>query len=169
MDFTQLVNYSYSFQVVGISFVVQYLDYLQSLSGVSLCLDINECDQLQPCEHICTNILGGFECSCDPGYTVSPTDNTKCEGQSVKLSWSSEWFLQAVSTRDLFFIVHGLSLSFQHLAINLTVAFVSGITLDSNEEVFCYYCESMNLPWINEEWDKGQFALYNVYLYLIIY
>ena len=38
------------------------------------CVDINEClpnGGRGPCEQICTNTLGSFDCSCQPGYNVS--------------------------------------------------------------------------------------------------
>ena len=34
-------------------------------------LDINECDEgSHNCEHICTNTVGSFECSCNSGYRL---------------------------------------------------------------------------------------------------
>ena len=43
--------------------------------------DIVECDEGQsgPCEQICTNTIGGFECSCEEGFEV--VSDTQCEGK----------------------------------------------------------------------------------------
>ena len=38
--------------------------------------DKNECDA-KPCDHICENEIGSYECSCEPGYKAN---GDKCEG-----------------------------------------------------------------------------------------
>jgi len=48
------------------SFVVGRLMYI---SYIPL-LDINECSS-NPCQQICTNILGSYQCSCNNGYTLA--------------------------------------------------------------------------------------------------
>lgn len=44
-------------------------------------LDIDECTLGYPCDHICTNTIGSFECSCDEGYALN---GTICNGESVE-------------------------------------------------------------------------------------
>ena len=33
--------------------------------------DIDECNNGFPCDHICTNTMGSFECSCENGYSMN--------------------------------------------------------------------------------------------------
>ena len=40
-------------------------------------LDINECENASPCQQICTNTGGSFQCSCRSGYTVN---GSRCDG-----------------------------------------------------------------------------------------
>ena len=42
-------------------------------------VDVNECDSptLNPCAQICTDTIGSFECSCNPGFTK---DGHNCIG-----------------------------------------------------------------------------------------
>ncbi|XP_041070867.1 uncharacterized protein LOC121292663 isoform X2 [Carcharodon carcharias] len=43
------------------------------------CFDIDECqDNTDTCEQICTNIFGGFNCSCNKGYTVNTSNSSLC-------------------------------------------------------------------------------------------
>ncbi|XP_046546605.1 mucin-like protein [Haliotis rubra] len=42
------------------------------------CQDIDECSTKQRCDHTCSNIDGGFLCSCAPGYTLQ-VDKTTCK------------------------------------------------------------------------------------------
>ena len=52
--------------------------------------DINEClpnGGRGPCDQICTNTLGSFSCSCQPGYAVS---GYACNGENMcmyRLLW----------------------------------------------------------------------------------
>ena len=42
--------------------------------------DVDECSLLNGgCHQICTNTIGGFDCSCNEGYTIN-TDNRTCQG-----------------------------------------------------------------------------------------
>uniref|UniRef100_A0A8C1DV36 EGF containing fibulin extracellular matrix protein 1 n=1 Tax=Cyprinus carpio carpio TaxID=630221 RepID=A0A8C1DV36_CYPCA len=36
------------------------------------CVDVNECDLTQPCQHQCFNLLGSYICQCDQGYELAP-------------------------------------------------------------------------------------------------
>lgn len=44
--------------------------------------DLDECLSGQPCEQVCTNTEGSFECSCNHGYLVDPDDPNGCVGES---------------------------------------------------------------------------------------
>ncbi|KTF86723.1 hypothetical protein cypCar_00020870, partial [Cyprinus carpio] len=41
------------------------------------CVDVNECDLTQPCQHQCFNLLGSYICQCDQGYELAP-DSVSC-------------------------------------------------------------------------------------------
>ena len=46
--------------------------------------DIDECASNNGrCDQVCTNIIGRFECACDPGYLLH-MDETVCEGINFK-------------------------------------------------------------------------------------
>ncbi len=45
-----------------------------------LLTDINECQE-NPCEQICIDLEGGYECSCREGYQLLP--GGRCTGESV--------------------------------------------------------------------------------------
>ena len=68
---------------------------LEWLSGIDLPLvnsffallpaDINECDiNNGGCEHICTNVIYSFECSCHLGYNLTE-DGFACNGRPGNL------------------------------------------------------------------------------------
>ncbi|XP_033731362.1 signal peptide, CUB and EGF-like domain-containing protein 2, partial [Pecten maximus] len=42
------------------------------------CSDIDECTDYGPCEQICTNTVGSFQCSCRSGFTVDSTTTSTC-------------------------------------------------------------------------------------------
>ncbi|XP_076859373.1 hemicentin-1 isoform X2 [Brachyhypopomus gauderio] len=42
----------------------------------SYCADDDECVADVPCSHTCTNIMGGFTCTCPSGYSISTETNT---------------------------------------------------------------------------------------------
>ena len=45
--------------------------------------DVNECQTSNGgCEQVCTNTVGSFECSCNPGFNVS-SDGANCIGKMV--------------------------------------------------------------------------------------
>ena len=33
-------------------------------------LDVNECRVSSPCQHNCTNTIGGYQCDCSAGYII---------------------------------------------------------------------------------------------------
>ena len=41
-------------------------------------LDVNECDD-SPCDQLCTNTDGSYECSCGDGYEI--TDEGSCDSK----------------------------------------------------------------------------------------
>jgi len=53
-----------------------------------LCLDIDECTapKSSPCQHICTNRVGSFTCSCRPGYHLDHSQ-TLCYGKCCLWFW----------------------------------------------------------------------------------
>ena len=46
------------------------------------CTDIDECNNNFPCDHICTNTIGSFECNCESGYSI---EENLCIGESLQL------------------------------------------------------------------------------------
>ena len=57
----------------------------------SLCSsDIDECTESDSavCEQICTNTIGGYDCSCMAGYKLNLTDNSSCDGINFFFSWN---------------------------------------------------------------------------------
>lgn len=50
-----------------------------SLQSIIMSLaDIDECLS-SPCEHICTNLVGSFQCSCNTGYQLD-FNQRSCRG-----------------------------------------------------------------------------------------
>ena len=48
-------------------------------------IDIDECFEnlsTLPCDHLCNNTIGGFDCSCEEGFMLLE-DGRSCEGVSV--------------------------------------------------------------------------------------
>ena len=48
-----------------------------------LLTDINECLE-DPCEQICVDLAGGYECSCREGYELLP--GGRCTGERIEIS-----------------------------------------------------------------------------------
>ncbi|XP_014676936.1 PREDICTED: hemicentin-1-like [Priapulus caudatus] len=48
------------------------------------CLDDDECVRMQPCAHVCNNVLGSYYCSCPDGMTLGP-DGKSCQGRDQHL------------------------------------------------------------------------------------
>ncbi len=44
--------------------------------------DIDECNGINSCQQICTNIEGSFECTCDAGFTLDDNNRT-CTRKSI--------------------------------------------------------------------------------------
>ena len=42
--------------------------------------DIDECTVGRPCDQICTNDIGSFQCSCNDGYKLQ-SDGVNCSGK----------------------------------------------------------------------------------------
>ncbi|NWU93884.1 HMCN1 protein, partial [Upupa epops] len=40
------------------------------------CVDIDECESKESCQHECRNTLGSYQCSCPPGYRLMPNGKT---------------------------------------------------------------------------------------------
>ena len=57
---------------------VRFAAVLQVLKIHCFIADIDECEG-RPCDHICTNNVGSFECSCRSGYLLQ-IDGTSCSG-----------------------------------------------------------------------------------------
>ena len=60
-------------------------------------VDINEClpnGGLGPCAQNCTNTIGSFQCSCQPGYTQS---GYTCNGENEE-TWQHVWLQCAITT-----------------------------------------------------------------------
>ena len=49
-----------------------------------LLLDLDECaSDPSPCEQICTNTEGSYECSCYRGYLTDPSNYSQCIGKLI--------------------------------------------------------------------------------------
>lgn len=61
---------------------------LDQSNSSGICIDINECEMGEKCEHTCVNTSGGFGCSCFEGfilhneYRCSPVDDGEDEGSA---------------------------------------------------------------------------------------
>ena len=45
-------------------------------------LDANECENGNPCHHVCNNVSGSFQCDCFDGFVLS-ADNVTCTRMSI--------------------------------------------------------------------------------------
>ncbi|XP_053325662.1 hemicentin-1 [Spea bombifrons] len=48
----------------------------KSEGGGKPCIDINECEKQDVCQHECKNILGTYQCACPPGYQLMANGKT---------------------------------------------------------------------------------------------
>lgn len=62
--------------------VIMYKHVIQLL--ILLNADINECTSSSPCEQICVNTPGSFQCSCNPGYLLN-SNGRNCTGVFIIL------------------------------------------------------------------------------------
>lgn len=66
---------------------------LDQSNNSSTCVDINECEMGEACEHTCVNTSGGFRCSCFDGFVLRneykclPVDDGKEEGSATTASY----------------------------------------------------------------------------------
>ena len=58
-------------------------------------VDINQCQE-NPCEQICTDLEGGYECSCREGYQLLP--GGRCTGELEGVLCNSNFDQFSVST-----------------------------------------------------------------------
>nr|ADE34166.1 vitellogenin receptor [Nilaparvata lugens] len=55
-----------------------------------VCVDIDECKEFGICDQKCSNLVGGFRCSCDPGYALQKDGHTcRAEGGKEPLIYFS--------------------------------------------------------------------------------
>ena len=73
------------------------------------CEDVEECELgIAECMHECTNTPGGYTCSCRPGYTLIPIDNSTCIGTPLE---SPSFLITPVVLASIFGIVLVLSIA----------------------------------------------------------
>ena len=70
-------NSGYELGSDGLSCHGMTTEYI-AVQSCDLLLDIDECSSTTPCEQLCNNTVGSYQCSCNSGYTV---DGTRCNGQ----------------------------------------------------------------------------------------
>ena len=58
--------------------------------GTCLWTDVNECLTTNDCQQQCTNIQGGYNCSCSQGFTLN-SDNKTCDGTHVDKYYCQFW------------------------------------------------------------------------------
>ncbi|XP_007420464.1 complement C1r subcomponent [Python bivittatus] len=71
--------------------VVSYKGFLAYYQAVDLdeCADGNDIEDAPRCQHFCHNYVGGYFCSCQPGYQL------QSDGHSCKVNCSNELFTEA--------------------------------------------------------------------------
>lgn len=106
---------------------------------ILLILDLNECNESpKPCNFICKNTEGSFQCSCPKGYILQE-DGRSCKGNK-----------QAIYCRNLMF--HGQILIQEHLnKVNLYNASYNNSNSLQLKDEHCFQCivqhqQSFNLP-----------------------
>ena len=70
---------------------VSFLPRICSQRLCSLCVDVNECSTGNGgCSHACTNTIGSYYCSCDPGYRLGD-NRLRCHSELMEcIGWSSQ-------------------------------------------------------------------------------
>ena len=65
-------NYTIHTIIVWLHTIAMGIYYSDGLTTMlyAYCTDINECNNSFPCDQICTNTIGSFECSCESGYSM---------------------------------------------------------------------------------------------------
>ncbi|CAL1537092.1 unnamed protein product [Lymnaea stagnalis] len=73
---------------------------IQKTSLNRKCIDVDECKNMYPCSHYCTNTIGSFKCSCADGYSMLG-DGRSCvvaDGIEVQLLVSNRYYLRLIGT-----------------------------------------------------------------------
>lgn len=60
--------------------------------------DVDECDRFLPCDQLCTNSDGSFQCSCHTGYRMDNSSQT-CEGNPILCSFPKVFKLLTLCNR----------------------------------------------------------------------
>ena len=61
------------------------------------CTDIDECNNSFPCDQMCTNTIGSFECSCESGYSM---EGNLCTGNNYN-GWLVKMSLYCLFALDI--------------------------------------------------------------------
>ena len=109
-----------------------------------MCLDIDECaENLHICEQQCSNSIGSYSCSCNPGYRLAANNKT-CDGKINHIPSTYYNFT--------FFIVTDIDECFEG---------ISGCSQYCVNNVGSYYCTCDNGYLLNSDQHTcdGKFAL----------
>ena len=65
----------------GIYYVAISITGMQYDNGTCILSDVNECEGMNQCDHLCNNTVGSYTCSCNPNISVvlNP-DGYRCDG-----------------------------------------------------------------------------------------
>ena len=80
----------------------------------SKCIDIDECAADDgPCQQVCTNIPGSYQCSCFPGYFYN--NNKTCEGKLCKICNTvlGKYFSFSNQTLQLYTVFNKMSILYR--------------------------------------------------------
>ncbi|XP_041832357.1 thrombomodulin-like [Melanotaenia boesemani] len=58
---------------------------LDRINQTSICYDIDECEQQNPCDHRCENMFGGYRCWCDEGFKLVEEECVRLENEGDEL------------------------------------------------------------------------------------
>jgi len=75
--------------------MVGYNGCIFELKEFLLLLDINECENMFPCDQLCANTIGSYECSCNGGYMLN---GSLCYGQYICQLYSVIWHVSTIQT-----------------------------------------------------------------------